>query len=376
MYTKNKSYLIKFASAALAMFYTAIFAVNAEPIIMDDSDMGKSAQSLFEGGSQSEQQQPQTLTAETVVARVDGEEILFAELQQQLQSVLSNVPPNMPADVIQQQIPRILNDSLNGIIIGKLIEKEIAAEKIEVSEDEVAAKLAEIKEQIPEGQTIEAVLEAQNASMEDLKERLANDMAANTLIESKVEFDEDVSDDDVTEFYESNQQQFVQPESVQASHILIGFEEDDDEAAKQAKLEKIKELRAKIVAGDVTFADAAKDNSTCPSSQQGGSLGSFGRGQMVPAFEQVAFEQELGEVSEPVETDFGYHLILVAERSAEKTMQLDEVADNIRNFLIQNDRQSKINEYLKSLREDADVEILLDLSKIQFNQAPAGETEE
>ena len=239
-----------------------------------------------------------------------------------------------------------------------------------------SAKLAEIKEQIPAEQTLDSILEAQNVAMEDFKQRLANDLAANKLIESNVEFDADVSDEEVKEFYESNQRQFVQPESVQASHILIGFEEDDDEAAKQAKLEKIKELRAKIVAGDIEFADAAKDNSTCPSSQQGGSLGRFGRGQMVPAFEQVAFEQELGEVSEPVETDFGYHLILVEERSDEKTMQLDEVSDNIRNFLIQNDRQSKVNEYLQSLREDADVEILLDLSKVQFNQTAAGEGEE
>jgi peptidyl-prolyl cis-trans isomerase C len=88
---------------------------------------------------------------------------------------------------------------------------------------------------------------------------------------------------------------------VRASHLLVA-----DEAACQ-------QLREAIVAETTTFADAAKQNSSCPSGKQGGDLGFFGRGQMVPEFEQAAFSQEVGVVSQPIRTQFGWHLLVVTD---------------------------------------------------------------
>lgn len=87
-----------------------------------------------------------------------------------------------------------------------------------------------------------------------------------------------------------------------ASHILV----DSEEKAQQLKSE---------IEGGADFAQLAKDNSSCPSSQQGGELGSFGRGQMVPEFDQVVFSAPVGVVQGPVKTQFGYHLVLVTERN-------------------------------------------------------------
>ena len=87
-----------------------------------------------------------------------------------------------------------------------------------------------------------------------------------------------------------------------ASHILV----DSEEKAQQLKSE---------IEGGADFAQLAKDNSSCPSSQQGGDLGSFGRGQMVPEFDQVVFSAPVGVVQGPVKTQFGYHLVLVTERN-------------------------------------------------------------
>ena len=88
-----------------------------------------------------------------------------------------------------------------------------------------------------------------------------------------------------------------------ARHILV-----DDEAF-------CKELKEKINAGEITFEEAAKQNSTCPSGQNGGDLGRFGQGQMVPEFDKVVFNDEVGVVHGPVETQFGYHLLEITERS-------------------------------------------------------------
>ena len=88
-----------------------------------------------------------------------------------------------------------------------------------------------------------------------------------------------------------------------ARHILVA-----DEAL-------CKELKEKINAGTITFEEAAKENSTCPSGAKGGALGSFGQGQMVPEFDKVVFNDEVGVVHGPVQTQFGYHLLEITERS-------------------------------------------------------------
>ena len=123
-------------------------------------------------------------------------------------------------------------------------------------------------------------------------------------------------------FYEDNKDRFQKGETVKARHILV-----DDEA-------KANELLAAIEAG-LDFGEAAKVNSTCPSNAQGGDLGEFGKGQMVPAFEEAAFTAEVGKVVGPVQTDFGYHLILVDAHNEGGVMYFDEVRDQIKDQLTQ-----------------------------------------
>jgi len=100
-------------------------------------------------------------------------------------------------------------------------------------------------------------------------------------------------------------------DSVRASHILLMYAGSARSTATRSKEEaqtKIAELKTQLESGG-DFAALAQENSDCPSKAQGGDLGQFGRGQMVPAFEQTAFGMEIGQVSDVVETDFGYHLI-------------------------------------------------------------------
>lgn len=344
-------------------------AVVAEPIIIDDSDFEKSAASLFsadQGG-----QSTAKLSPDSVVAMIGADEILLKDLQARLQAVLANVPPNIPREAIQQQIPRILTDALNGMIVQKILQNEVAKQNITASDEEVDERIAEIKKQIPEGSKLEDLLAAQNSDMEDFRSRLKEEIPVNKLIEQEVDMDQEVSDAEISEFYEKNKQQFAKPEMVTASHVLIGFEEEDDDDAKQAKLDKIKELRDRILKEEISFADAAKDNSTCPSAAQGGKLGEFRRGQMVPAFEEVAFTQEIGEISEPVETDFGYHLIKVEKHSEAETVPLEEVKDDIANFLKRRNSQQQVEAYIENLKKAADVEILIDPNTLSAAAVPA-----
>ena len=101
-------------------------------------------------------------------------------------------------------------------------------------------------------------------------------------------------------------------DTVQASHILVMYAGSQGSSASRSKeeaLERIQMVAAEMVNNDVDFADLAGEYSECPSAQDGGALGEFGRGDMVPEFDEAVFELEIDECSNVVETAFGYHLI-------------------------------------------------------------------
>ncbi len=165
--------------------------------------------------------------------------------------------------------------------------------------------------------------------------RVKEDMLANYAIQKAVERVR-VTEEEVQKFYDENPDQFVSGTTFNASHILVA-EED-----------LAKELLAKINDGQISFEDAARENSTCPSGQQGGQLGDFGQGQMVPEFENACAAMEVGTVSEPVQTQFGWHLIKLNKKEEGGKMPFGEVKDDIHNALMgqkqQAAYQSKVNQ--------------------------------
>lgn len=153
-----------------------------------------------------------------------------------------------------------------------------------------------------------------------------------------------VEDEELKEFFDANQEMFKGESNVRASHILVESEE------------KAKEIKVKINNG-LSFEEAASEFSSCPSSSQGGDLGSFTRGKMVPEFENVAFDLEVGEVSEPVQTQFGYHLIKVIEKSPEVIKTFDEVKDSLRLNLLGQKQNMEYIKFINHLKEEQSVEI-------------------
>ncbi len=144
-----------------------------------------------------------------------------------------------------------------------------------------------------------------------------------------------LEDGEVDDYYNNNKELFVIPEKASAQHILV---RDRD---------TIKELKQKLAAG-ADFGELAKQYSTCPSKERGGDLGEFNKGQMVPEFEEVAFALEIGEVSDMVETQFGYHLIKLNNKRSEKQQTLDEVRDELTQFLF---AQKQNNAYINQVAE-------------------------
>ena len=170
------------------------------------------------------------------------------------------------------------------------------------------------------------------ARLAQLKEELLIDYAAEKAISNV-----NVSDADVTKYYEENLDKFTQGETVNASHILV----DSEELAL--------DVLSKINSGEMSFEAAASEYSSCPSKANGGNLGDFGRGQMVPEFDSAVFAMQVGEVtSTPVKTQFGYHLIKLVSKSEAAPVAFEEVREELYGMLLNEKRrgafESKINQ--------------------------------
>lgn len=153
-----------------------------------------------------------------------------------------------------------------------------------------------------------------------------------------------VTDDEVQKYYEANGDTFKNEESITAKHILVD------------NLEKANMILKSIKDGMI-FEEAALKYSSCPSKEQGGNLGNFTRGRMVPEFEKAAFDLEVGVISEPVKTQFGYHLIKVEKRDEASVKSFDEVKATIKTELL-NERQGfKYMQFVEKLKTTYKVEI-------------------
>ncbi len=154
-----------------------------------------------------------------------------------------------------------------------------------------------------------------------------------------------VSDEELKEYYEKHKEDFVTDEMVKASHILVDSEEKATEILKQ-------------INEGLSFEEAAQEFSSCPSKQSGGSLGQFGKGQMVPEFEEVVFSMQVGEVSGPVKTQFGYHIIKLTEHSPKESASFEEVQQEVKDSCFMEKQEIVYNNKKEELSKKYKVEML------------------
>ena len=167
--------------------------------------------------------------------------------------------------------------------------------------------------------------------------KIKDEMLANFAIEKAIAGVK-VTDDEVKKFYDEHKAELVGGETVDASHILV------DTA------EKANEILASIKEGKATFEDAAKEHSSCPSKEKGGNLGEFGKGQMVPEFDNAVFAMEVGEITGPVQTQFGYHLIKLNKKNEAKEIPFEEIKPRLMQKVLSDKQQAAYASKLNQLK--------------------------
>ena len=255
----------------------------------------------------------------------------------------------MTAEELRRNLPKLEAKALEQAIGAKLLLDQAQRLDIPVTEKDIDAEVARVVQQVGGEENYKKALAAQGISEADFRKELEKGARVNMLVNQACAHVADPTEDEVTAFYEAHKAEYIEPHQVLCQHILV-------KGSNDAALDKIKEIRERIVNDKADFAEEAKKHSDCPSGAQGGSLGWFGRGMMVPEFDKAAFEMKKGEVSGIVTTEFGYHIIYKADERGGGQQTIVDVHDQIKDLLRHEARGKAMDAYVAELREKATIE--------------------
>lgn len=281
------------------------------------------------------------------VAIINGEEIDAEYFERQYEMISSRY------EMYGMEISKtqLLEDAMipQLILVQEAKEEGIEVTKTEVNEF-VDAEMEKVMQSLPEEQ-LQEELDKLGITIEELKEdnRLAytTQLYIERLLNKTVWSGIEVSINEVEDYYDNNPEVFRTPDQVRASHILVDTEEEAEDILKALE-------------DGESFAELAKDNSNDPgSAAQGGDLGYFSSGMMVPEFEEAAFSMKVGQISDSIATQFGYHIIKVTAAKPAGKLTFTDVKDEIEEQLKIGKQKAAEDTYIEQLKKKAEIEILL-----------------
>lgn len=293
-----------------------------------------------------------------VAAVVNNDVIALSEVYQRAAPELGRVNAERDAARRAKMRDDVLKLALDQLVGEKLLEAEIRELNIEVSEQELESALDDVRRQNKvEPDQFEAMLRQEGFSIAQYRDFIRKHVARLKLVNLKVRGKVKIADEDLKVEYNRFSKLEGEDPEIRARHILIKLDSKASPADVAAAEAKAKALAAEARQPGVDFIELAKQKSEGPSANDGGDLGSFRRGVMVPEFERIAFNLKEGEISDPVRTKFGFHIIKVDERRNVAVQPFEEVKEQLRDRLMRGQLEKYTNDYVQELRQKAAVEI-------------------
>jgi peptidyl-prolyl cis-trans isomerase C len=287
-----------------------------------------------------------------VLARVNGAPITRAEVDRAILVYLAQ--SRLSHDLTPEARKEAENGALEQLIGAKLLYQTGLKLNIDHLESQVAAKLAQSKAKFPSAAAYEQALKTNNLTEPEAQEIVRNDIVVTNLLEKEVVDKITISELEVRDYYLQNQDKFTQPEGTQISHILIEVPADATLETKLRALGKAEAVRKKLLAG-ADFAALAKSESSCPSKEEGGDLGLFGKDEMIPEFAAALGALRPGEISQVVETTSGFHVLKLVASNPASVSTLGEVKEKIASYLKQQRIEQAIVDYVSGLKKSASI---------------------
>lgn len=303
-----------------------------------------------------------------VVVTVNGTKITEGQVDEvlapRMQQMASRVPENMQPQYRQQ----IRKQIINNLIIEELLAEKEKENKIDVNQAELDAMINKLAaNQNLTLDEFKSLLKAYGTTFAEYQQNVQKKLMFDKLMNAQ--FAEKLpapTDEQLKAYYNENIQQFQKPEAIHAEHILCAPAKDANDpnkALEQAKA-KAEDILKKIKAGG-SFEELAKQYSDCPSSKQGGDLGVQVKGSLVPDFEKAAYALKPGEISDVVQTQFGYHIIKLVAHFEPNTVKFEEAKDDIKQSINGKEKEKIVMDYIQKIQSAATVKYADEADKIE-----------
>lgn len=293
--------------------------------------------------------------APDIAAKVNGETISYEELDNEFLA-RTRVPYERVKDNPQAQ--QIRKQLLDQLIDGVLLVQEAKRQQLTVAPEVVEERFQNIQARFPSVEAFNQALSSRGLTAEELKRDIQDGLLRQEIINKEIISKVSTSPDEMKTFFQSHKEDYVQPEEVKASHILIRVEPNASPEDEKKAQELASSILDKAKKGE-DFSALARQYSEDSSKEQGGDLGYFGRGKMVQPFEDAAFNLKIGEISELVKTQFGYHIIKVEDKKEEKALSYEEAEERVKNDLTREKAIARYQEYVEELRKKATIDVYL-----------------
>ncbi len=276
---------------------------------------------------------------EEVLAKINGEPISTADFLVSFRQLKAQ------QDEISQKNPKLLAQlktrALNEVLIIALLRQEAAKKQLRIAKEEVEGRLSNWKDGYPPG-GFEEMLRKQNTTEDFLKKRIADQLLVEKLTETLFGMETMVNDEEMQTYYKQHQEEFFRPVRIHALQIVV------------PTLEEAEKIRQEIVSGQITFESAARKYSLSPDAAKGGDLGFFSKNEKISAFNK-AFALTVGDISGPIQSPYGIHLLKVVEKQPPKKLAFNEAKDDIVKALKKLKEVTVYKEWITKLLKDGEI---------------------
>ena len=292
----------------------------------------------------------------SVVARVNGTSIPGTELEQLVRGELANIGNPKWADLREDYRGQLVLNILDSLISSKLLYQKATASGVKATDAEVQAEMQKVASNFKSDADLNLALASQNLDRATLEKNLTQNLVISKFVDENVNKKIEVTQEELGKYYSTHVTEFQHPDIVRTSHILIqpaGDTPEQDSLAKQ----RAEALLARINKGE-DFAKLARENSMDASASQGGDIGFTTKDSLAPEYGEAAFLLPVGGIK-LIKTQFGYHVIKVTDKKKEGLSTLEEVKDQLTQFMKNQKAQAELTKLVDQLRNEAKVDILI-----------------
>lgn len=288
------------------------------------------------------------------VAVVNGVSLKERELERIVDELLPRA--FFHQSVTPEKRAELRKKALDELIKRELYYQEAVRIGIKVSKSELKDGLENIKKRFKSKKEYQNALKQAGITEDDLKKDIERNLLINKFYQQEVLDISKVSDNELKEYYEKNKKDFLRPEAVHIRHILIKVEPTSTDEEKAKKKKEAEDILKRARQGE-DFAELAYQYSADDWRVKGGDLGLIHRGRLLPELEEVAFKLKPGEISDLIETIYGYHIIKMEEKLPPTQLGFDEIKDKLRKELEEKRKKEREENLFKTLKEKARIEV-------------------